>query len=88
MGTAYSGYAMGKSPSVQSVKIRKEWEDAIEQAKEKNKVHFNTRVFSSEESAFIEKARDSGIGWKEICRIISCNEATARKEWLRIKGTK
>jgi len=88
MGAAHSGHAVGKSPTVQSVKIRQEWEDAIEQAKERNKFHHNSRVFTAEESAFIGKARDAGMKWKDIGNVLKCNEATARKEWIRIKGTK
>jgi len=88
VATTYPRPAMGKSPSIQGVKIRQEWEDAIEQAKERNKVHHNSRVFSSEEDAFIDKARDAGMRWKDIGNVLHCNEATARKEWLRMKGMK
>lgn len=84
MARTFTGHAMGGSTTVQSVKIRKEWEDALERAASGKKEHFNSRHWTEEENALIIKGRSINMGWSELCLMIGCSETTARKQWRKL----
>lgn len=85
MARASSGHAVGGSTTVQSVKIRAEWEKVIEEAKIRHERHFNSREWTEEENAFLVKAREAGAEWRDICDTLKCNQDTARKQWRKLQ---
>jgi hypothetical protein len=82
MARAPVGHEVGGGETHKRVKIRPEWEAAIESAIEESSVHHNSRKWTDEENAFLLKARKAGMKWKDVGKCVGCNEATARKQWL------
>jgi hypothetical protein len=81
-----AGFTMGGGASVRSVTLREDWQALIDDAQVGQ--HHNARVFSEEEDAFILAARNAArkLEWRVICAKIGCNEATARKRYIKLTG--
>lgn len=84
MARAPAGHAMGGGTTYKSVKIRPEWQWIIEEEKATDRAHFNARIWTEEENAFLLQSRELGISWNKICQAIGCNEGTARKQWRKL----
>jgi hypothetical protein len=75
---------VGGGSSHKSVVIRKEWADAISEAKKQNIEHFNARHWTDEENEFLVMARSVKMSWTNLCDMLKCNESTARKQWRKL----
>ena len=77
---------MGGGASVRGVMLREDWQALIDDAQIGQ--HHNARLFTEEEDAFILAARNAPkkLEWRIICARIGCNEATARKRYIKLTG--
>ena len=81
-----TGFTMGGGASIQSVTLREDWQALIDDAQVGQ--HHDARRFTEEDDAFILAARNAArkLEWRIICAKIGCNEATARKRYIKLTG--
>ncbi len=68
---------VGGGKTVQSVKLRKEWAEALEEFA--HRPNPRQRVFTSEEDAFITAGRKVSMPWRTIAQKIGCSLETVKR---------